>query len=320
MIEESIKDFPKQFAFEPEIKNAEKLKPFESIVIGGMGGSGLIAGVLRALEPKLDVLAHHDYGLPVHIKKTNKHFFIASSYSGNTEETIDFFEEALKRNLNLAVMTTGGKLLARAKEATVPFIVLPNVTTQPRLALGVMWRGILKLIEKDDLSAELVALKNNLKPEELEQKGKDLAQNISNQTIVIYSSRRNLPIAYNWKVDFNEGTKIPAFYNVFPELNHNEMQGFDPVEKNRELSAKLHFIFIKDSEDHPRIIKRMEVTKELYQDRGLPVSIVELEGEDRARKLFNSLILGAWTAHYLAEYYKTDPEGVPMIEEFKKLI
>lgn len=319
MLEEAIKNFPKQFTIELETANLDKIKPFESLVVGGMGGSGLIAGVLRALKPELNIHAHHDYGLPPYIKDADKYLYIASSYSGDTEETLDFFEEAIKKNLNVAVLTAGGKLLQRAKERAAPFVILPSIT-QPRLALGMMLQGILKLIEKDDLSSELADLGRTLKPEELEIKSRELAENIMGRVPVIYSSRRNLPLAYIWKIQFNETAKTPAFYNTLPELNHNEMQGFDLAETTRELSAKTHFIFIKDAEDHPRIIKRMEVTKKLYEDRGLPVQVVELTGQDRAAKFFNSVILAAWTAYHLALKYGVEPEQVPMVEEFKKLI
>src|SRR3989304_6848702 len=105
MIKEAIKNFPKQFAFEPEVKNADKLKPFESLVIGGVGGSGLVASILRALRPELDIAAHHDYGLPAYLMDSTKRLFVAVSYSGNTEEIIDFFEKAVEKQFNVAIIT-----------------------------------------------------------------------------------------------------------------------------------------------------------------------------------------------------------------------
>src|SRR3989344_3825489 len=154
MIEESIKNFPEQFAFEPEVKNANKLKPFESLVIGGMGGSGLIAGILRALKPELDIAAHHDYGLPAYLEDADKRLFIAISYSGNTEETLSFFEEATKKRLNVAVIAVGGKFLQLAQEKGVPFVQLPDTGIQPRMSGGFMLRTILKLIGDDALYTE----------------------------------------------------------------------------------------------------------------------------------------------------------------------
>jgi len=106
---------------------------------------------------------------------------------------------------------------------------------------------------------------------------------------VIYSSKRNVAVAYNWKIKFNETGKIPAFYNVFPELNHNEMTGLDVREATKELSKNFHFIFLKDETDHPKIQTRMDITKKLYEDRGLAVEILQLQGNDIFHKIFSTL-------------------------------
>ncbi len=320
MIEEAIKNFPKQFAFEPEIKNAEKLKPFESIVIGGMGGSGLVTGILRALKPELDVAAHHDYGLPTYLKDEDKRLFIAISYSGNTEEIINFFEKAVEKELNIAVIAIGGKLLELAKEKDIPSIQLPDTGIQPRMGLGFMFQSVLKLIGENSLYEDCKKLADTLKPKELKLKGEELSEILMKRIPVVYASRQNLTLAYNWKTKFNEGSKIPAFYNTFPEVNHNEMTGFDVVEGTRELSEKIHFIFLEDSDDHPRIKKRMEVLEKLYHDRNLPVVKLELDGVTRPEKIFRSLLLADFTAYHLALKYNVEPEQVPMVEEFKKLI
>lgn len=320
MLEDSIKSFPKQFAFEPEIKNAEKIRQFESLVIGGMGGSGLIAGILRALKPELDIAAHHDYGLPAYLKDADKRLFIAISYSGNTEETISFFNETIAKNLNIAVIAVGGKLLQLAQEKGIPFVQLPDTGIQPRMSIGFMLRAVLKLTGESRLYKESGKLANTLKPGEWETKGKELADTIFKHIPIIYSSRRNIALAYNWKIKFNETGKAPAFYNTFPELNHNEMTGFDVQETTRELSDKMFFIFLKDEDDHPKITKRMEVLERLYRDRKLSVAVVSLEGNSKMEKIFNSLTLADWTAYYTAKRYNVEPEQVPMVEEFKKLL
>ncbi len=320
MLEETIKNFPKQFAFEPEVKNAEKLRPFESLVIGGMGGSGLVAGILRALKPEMDIAAHPDYGLPSYLKDADKRLFIAVSYSGNTEETISFFNETVAKDLNIAVVTVGGKLLQLAQEKGVPYVQLPDTGIQPRMSTGLMLRAVLKLINDDPLYEEAGKLTEILKPEELEAKGKELAEKLFNYAPVVYSSRRNLALAYTWKIKFNETGKIPAFYNTLPELNHTEMTGFDVKDGTRALSQKTYFIFLKDSDDHPRVQKRMEVLEKLYRERNLSVLTLNLDGVSRLEKIFRSLILGDWTSYHLAMKYGVEPEQVPMVEEFKRLI
>ena len=127
-------------------------------------------------------------------------------------------------------------------------------------------------------------------------------------------------LAHNWKIKFNETGKVPAFCNVFPELNHHEMTGFDVQDASRHLSEKFHFVFLKDDDDHPQVQKRMDITAKLYRDRNLPVEILMLQGQSRVEKMFSSLVLADWTAYHTGEGYGLETEQVPMVEEFKGLI
>ncbi|MBU2101200.1 bifunctional phosphoglucose/phosphomannose isomerase [Patescibacteria group bacterium] len=321
MIEKDIREFAKQFTYEPEVQNADKLGDFETVVIGGMGGSGLIAGILRAIKPELDIAAHHEYGLPKFVDRdTEKRLFIAVSHSGNTEETLDFYKSAEERGFQTAAIASSGKLLEIAKEKELPYIDLPGDDVEPRMTLGYMLRAILKLLGEEKLYKETGKLADVLKPEDYEKQGKDLAEKLFNKTPIIYASRSNQIIAYNWKIKLNETGKMPAFYNTFPELNHNEMQGFDVKDANKNLSKDVHFIFLKDVDDHPRIKIRMETTAKMYEERGLSVEQIEIEGKNRLEKIFNALSLGDWFAFYVARKYDLEPEPVPMVEEFKNKI
>lgn len=343
-MEEAIKNFAGQFGFLPVVENAEKLKPAASFVLCGMGGSHLAASILKINNPALDIYIHRDYGLPIfaekrdekngekHGKAVEKTLYIASSYSGNTEEVLDFAEKARQKNFNIIAVATGGQLIAWAQKYGLPYIVLPDTGIQPRNALGFSAIALAKLIDPPAISGPLglADLAKNLAPKAFESVGRELARSLKGKVPIIYSSRTNLPIAYNWKIKFNETTKIPAFYNVFPELNHNEMNGFDVFSskssnfsestKVAALSENFHFIFLTDISDHPQIVRRMVVCKEMYEARGLPVTQIEISGENSFMKIFNSLILADWTALVLAEFYGNDPEKVPMIEEFKKKI
>ena len=145
----------------------------------------------------------------------------------------------------------------------------------------------------------------------------DIKRNVFNLIVLyvehsIYSKEKGMK--------FNEDTKIPAFYNIFPELNHNEMNGFDVVPATKNLSDKFHFIFLRDKNDHPQISKRMKILEKLYQKRKLAVTVLELKGKNIWEKIFSNLILADFTAFYLAKSYDIAPEPVPMVEEFKKLI
>ena len=210
--------------------------------------------------------------------------------------------------------------MERAEKDMLPYIMLPDTGIQPRMALGFTMKAILKFMGEEEALKELAGLSKTLEPQLYEKEGKVLAEHIRGFVPVIYSSEKNWPIAYNWKIKFNETGKIPAFGNIFPELNHNEMTGFDVKETSKHLSEKFYFIFLKDSQDHSKIQQRMEVTEKLYKDRGLPVELFDLKGDQAFHKIFSSLILADWAAYYTAVGYGVEPELVPMVEEFKKLI
>lgn len=320
-MEKAILALPEQFRYTPEVINEDHLGHFSRYVVLGMGGSHLAAGLLQTLDPYLDIVVHSDYGLPtLREEDMRQRLIIASSYSGNTEEVLDGFDAALQMGYSLAVITTGGKLLTRAKEARIPYVVLPDNDIQPRSALGLSLRGMMKLLRLEMLLANSQRLADMLDPELLRREGQALAEILAGKVPIIYVSRRNRAIAYNWKIKFNETGKIPAFMNVLPELNHNEMTGFDVAEKSKKLSERFHFFILSDESDHPHVRKRMRILKDLYEARGLPVTGLTLTGSSPLEKIFRSFIIADWAALYTAEQYGLESDEVPMVEEFKKLI
>lgn len=338
-----IKNFCSQFAYEPIVENSGQLGKYKKFVVVGMGGSNLVTGLLRLWKPEIAIIIHRDYGLPILPAAVwGETLVIASSYSGNTEETLDGFTVAGENGLARAVITVGGKLLWGAKREGVPYIQLPDTGIQPRSAMGFSFLALLKLVgDKKDLQ-EVRKLNISLRSDDFEGAGRKLAQKLKSFVPIIYSSTRNEAIAHNWKVRFNETGKIPAFYNVFPELNHNEMTGFDPASlvgmnalretqptksagfgvstERKKLQKLFHFIFLRDDDDDPRIQKRMETTAELYKNINFPVEVLKLEGKNQLLKIFSSLVLADWVAYYTAVEYGVEPEQVPMVEKFKKLM
>lgn len=317
MMIQSILDFPKQFSFEPEIEYAEKLIPYNKFIVCGMGGSALAGELFKVYNPRLDVLIHRDYGLPdLPEKELRESLIIASSYSGNTEETLSAFLQSKEKNFSLAAIAVGGKILELAEKNKIPYIKIPNTDIQPRCALGFSLRAMAKLMGQEKILEETRTLADTLRPNDCEARGKELAETIKDKIPLIYASNKNAIVAYNWKIKFNETGKVPSFHNVIPELNHNEINGFEiPT-----LSRQFHAIFMKDKNDHPRVIKRMEVTEKLYKEKGLGTTIIEITGESIWRKIFSSLMLADWTSHYMATGYGLDSESVPMVENLKKLL
>lgn len=318
---DAINNFAKQFAYDPEIINGDKMPSKQSFLLTGMGGSHLAADLVLKMDPTFDLVVHRDYGLPlVSEKKYEESLFIASSYSGNTEEVIFAYNEVKEKGMDIAVIAVGGKLLEMAKEDDLPYVQLPNTNIQPRSGLGLSFLGLAKLTGREDLLQGAKSLAGAINPAVWESQGKEVANWLKDRVPVVYCSRSNETIAWNWKIKFNETGKIPAFYNVFPELNHNEMTGFDVTDTSKHLSDRFAFIMLKDDSDHPKIQKRMEVVEKLYKDRGLPVMSINMEGATELEKAFVSLLIADWTAVYCAESYGLESEKVPMVEEFKKLI
>ncbi|MBI2644186.1 MAG: bifunctional phosphoglucose/phosphomannose isomerase [Candidatus Wildermuthbacteria bacterium] len=320
-MEKAIREFAKQFAWEPFIENEHKLRRTGKYILAGMGGSHLQGDLFQTIVPGFDLSVHQDYGLPSWpMEVLEKALVIASSYSGNTEETLSVFREAIVKGVPVAAISIGGQLLDLAKQYRVPFIQMPDTGIQPRMALGFSFKALARVMGQRDVEEQAAALASKLEVDSLEQKGKALAERLKGKIPLMYSSQRNYAIAYNWKIKFNETGKIPAFYNVFPELNHNEMTGFDAKENTRQLSHNFYCIILRDRLDHPKILKRMDILQKLYAARGLSVENINMEGLSTMERTFSSLLCADWAAYHLALYYGVEPEKVPMVEEFKRLI
>ena len=322
-MEEAILNFPRQFNFKPDILRSEKLpRDYSAVIVLGMGGSHLAGGVIKAIDPGIPIFTYSDYGFPPWPQTlTHNALFVACSYSGNTEEIMSALGPVITGRHKVAVMTTGGYLAEEAENWQLPLVRMPDDGIQPRSALGYAVMGLLSIIGYDYLRSRLAALSDSLPVEECRREGEALAGRLRGKVPIIYSSEQYRAVAYNWKIKFNETGKIPAFYNTIPELNHNEMTGFDRVDKNRDLSELFHFIQLFQPDDHPQNIKRMKVTDRLYQERGLASEIITCSGSnDRAERIFRSLLMADWAAYTIAVENGSEPEQVPMVEEFKKLI
>ncbi|OGN31516.1 MAG: hypothetical protein A3I92_00535 [Candidatus Yanofskybacteria bacterium RIFCSPLOWO2_02_FULL_43_10b] len=358
MIEEDIRNFNKQFSWEPEIMQGSTLSQEKGrTLVLGMGGSHLGADLLNAYDPKLGLVVHSDYGLPERLDSRPRSdlfkdsrsdlvdfddLVIASSYSGNTEEVLDGLRQALAEGLKVAVIASGGKLLEIAKEKSLPYIKLP-AGLQPRMSAGYQVKALAKFLGLQNVLEELNQLSHGhlaeqgahvgLNSSEFEERGKTLAEKLKNKIPIIYSSQANRALAYTWKVRFNETAKIPAFYNIFPELNHNEMTGYSDQGGGEQFLRKLgdknfvhrspeifSLLMLADSEDHPKIQKRMEIFSKLFGEKGFQIEKIALTGEGRLYRLFSNLLLADWTSYYIAKQNGTDPEAIPLVEEFKMLI
>lgn len=316
---ESIINFAKQLSFKPVVENGPFDAQRKKIIVGGMGGSHLSAGLLKLADPASDILQHRNYGLPALAPEAlSQSACIASSYSGNTEETLDFANAALAAKLPLAAIASGGKLLAFAQEHKLPHVRIPDDIVQPRVAVGVSLKALATLVGQSDIVAELERLAGTFQPTSREKEGKRIAEALEGFTPLIYASATNKAIAFNWKIKINETAKTPAFFNVFSEMNHNELAGFARNERGPKTSFKA--LFVKDDRDLPRIQKRMEVVAPLLDENGIPTVETALSGDSALERALVSLVTADWTGYYLAKAYGTNPDDNPVVEEFKKRI
>ena len=318
---QAIKDFPKQFKFQPVLKNKQNYKRAKKFIVLGMGGSHLAADIIRSTYPGLQIIVHSNYALPnISDKELKEYLIIASSYSGNTEEVLDGLRKAYKKKLNIVCIAVGGKILRFAKKNELSYVQIPDTDIQPRSALGFSLRAMLKAMSLNKTLASTDIVASKLRTGVYEKRGKKIARLIKNKIPVVYASEANIDLAYNWKIKLNETGKIPGFYNVLPELNHNEMNGFDVVTKTRPLTKHFCFIFLHDSDDNTKVIKRMKILARLYKKRKLKIISLKIDNQNKWLKTFNNLILADWVAYYTALNYGRDPEQVPLVEEFKNLM
>lgn len=318
--------------FEEGFKLAKDIKipgEFKQITISGMGGSALPGNLLRVYlsdlhskegKKQVPVYQNRFYSLPP--ESYDNCLNIISSFSGTTEETISSFKEALSNNLPCIGISSGGDIEKMCKDNNILHIKLPvpYPNFQPRVATGYFFASILQILINQgmtpDKTTDLLNLANQLKSEipSLEEQGKELAKKIKGKTPVIYASAKYKSVAMVWKIKFNEHSKTPAFYNFFPELNHNEMIGYTNPQ------GKFFVLMLKDPADNLKNLNRFEATKGLLKEKGVDVETVQMEGTEVFYKIFHSLVLGDFTAYYLALEYGQDPTPVDMVEKLKSIL
>ena len=250
--------------FQAGLKAAAKVKlpsgPCTNVLVAGMGGSWMAAAlVAEAGLARVPIRIHRTYGLPAHLDRATT-LVIASSFSGNTAETLSAYDKAHKAGFAVVGIAAGGKLRQRCEEDRVPFVCIPAdpPTMQPRSATGYGVGILVRLLARCGLAVKgAVETVEGLAPyltkrmPSARQQGKDLARRLFGRTPVIYASHNYATVAPIWKIKFNENAKTPAFWNVLPESNHNEMTGWlNP-------QGRFHLVLLSDPEEDNRILDRI---------------------------------------------------------------
>lgn len=300
-----------------------------NIVISGLGGSAIGGDLLRMFLSEragVPVFVNRNYFVPKFVDE--KTLVVASSYSGNTEETLSAYEDAKQKGARLAVITTGGQLKAKAIEDGVPFITIPGGLS-PRAAIGYSFVPLLVMLRQLDFVSkadkEVEDMINTLRGAReafgpgvpaADNLAKILALKFYGKLPIIYGSSGTTEIiALRWKGQISENAKAPAYYNMFPELNHNEIVGW---EKPEEVLKTFEVVFLRDSHDYERIQKRIEITKELIQDKASGVTEIWSKGGTVLGRMFYLIMLGDYMSLYLAFLNKVDPTPVKTIDLLKE--
>ncbi len=297
------------------------IEPSESsgLVACGMGGSGVGGALARAalgdrIQRPMMVIRGYE---PPSWTLTD-HAVLCCSYSGSTEETLACFAAAEALGARRIVATTGGPLAEQARAAGVPVVGIPS-GLQPRAAVGYLFSiaadaaalvGVAPAIHTD-IDAAAAWLEQS--QEGLAARAAEIVAEIEGSVPVIYGSDLTAPVAYRWKTQVNENAKQPAFQAELPEMDHNEIVGWDPGAGAGRFSA----IFLQDSDQHPREHERVEQTAKLIGPGAHRVLRVETEGETRTARLLWAVMLGDLVSLGLAAARDIDPTPVDAIERLK---
>lgn len=302
-------------------------RDWRQIVVTGLGGSAIGGDLLRVFAGDklgIPVLVNRDYTLPWYVDRNTLVF--AVSYSGNTEETLSAYDQAREREASIVAVTTGGRLGQRAEEDGVPVVRVPGGIA-PRAATGYLFLPMAAMLERlgmlfnmgaevEGTAEHLRELRRRYGPETpvRNNSAKQLALNFQNRLPVIWgASGTTEVVAQRWKGQINENAKAPAYWNVFPELNHNEVVGFEQPE---ELLSRLWVVLLHDEADHPRVRLRMKITREMVK-RAAGITEVQSSGPNPLARLYSLIYLGDYASMYLAALSGIDPGPVRVIDYLK---
>lgn len=304
------------------------LSALSGIVIAGMGGSAIGADLLAAyVEPlcPIPVLVQRDYTLPAWARGPET-LVIASSHSGNTEETLAAFEQAVERNCTRLAVATGGKLAQRAAQTSTPLFTFTH-KGQPRAAVGYSFGLLLAAFTRlrlipdpnEELRDALAAMRAaqidwQIEVPAIQNAAKRQAGQLMGRWVSVVGSEILTPVARRWKGQVSELAKAWAQFEFLPEADHNSLAGLSQPEA--QLSHMIAMFLVAPSY-HPRNVQRAELTKKAFMLEGVSTDLFVAQGKTRLAQQWTTLLFGDYMAYYLAIAYGVDPTPIPMLEAFK---
>ncbi|HHV16969.1 MAG TPA: bifunctional phosphoglucose/phosphomannose isomerase [Gelria sp.] len=327
---EYLYSLPEQFASSLELDLAfvsRYKKDYRNIVVSGMGGSAIGGDILRvyaAKKAKVPVVVVRDYNIPAFVDQQT--LFLAVSYSGNTEETLSAYSQAREQGASIICITTGGKLKARADQDGYAVVEIPAGLV-PRAATGYLFAPLALLLEElgivegvrqelEETVEVLRGMREQLHPGvETGNQARIIAGKLKDSLPVIWGTAGVSEVAaLRWKAQINENAKCPAYYNVFPELNHNEIVGF---EVPQPLLASLSCIILRDKYDYERNQRRIEISKDIIKDQVKEIIEINSQGESYLARFYSLVYIGDYASVYLALEYGINPTPVKVIDYLK---
>ncbi len=298
------------------------------VVISGMGGSAIGADLVAAAVVAtcgVPVTVHRDYGLPAFARGKNT-LMIASSHSGNTEETLDSFETARKQDCSIVAVTTGGELAKRA--ADLPVWTFEH-SGQPRAAVGFSFGLLLALFARlkliPDPSKELTMAVSTMK--EVQEKlradvpasqnpAKREAGQLVGRWVTVFGAGLLAPVARRMKTQINEIAKSAANFEFLPEADHNALAGTQHPEE--VMAPHTMNLFLRAPSDHPRNRKRIDLTSQAFMLDGLNTDFIDARGDVPLAHMWSTILFGDYMAYYLAMAYGVDPTPIQVLSDFKE--
>lgn len=327
-----IKNFSHQVEEAVAIGNAAKLRVhargIHHIVLCGMGGSAIGGDLLRSYaadELSVPFFINRSYSLPAFVGP--KTLVIVSSYSGNTEETLACYREAIKRKARILAISSGGNVERMARRYQHTHITVPGGPS-PRAALGYSFFPLLVTFvrlgllssKKREIAETITLLKSKADdygdPERDANTALVYASQLQGRIGVVYSASERLDaVNTRWRGQMAENAKTLVWGHVLPEMNHNELVGWNTLQQQMK---EIQVFFLRDKEDHSRVAKRIEITKELLSQYTMHITEVWSEGRSRLARLFSLVHLGDWVSFYLAMLHGKDPMPVKVIDHLKE--
>ncbi len=313
-----------------KIPSDYKDKGFSNIFFTGLGGSAIGADIVKTYlskELNVPVLVNRNYDVPGFINKNTLAF--VCSYSGDTEETLSAYKQIKAKNARIIVITSGGKLENLSIKDKTPCIIIPK-GIPPRTAIGYM--SIIPLvvlsnmgfIKKNDSDlTETISTLKKIKEEILSPNiqapkniAKEIASKIYDRFVIIYGAEDFLGgVVTRWRQELEENSKILSLGAVLPEMNHNEITGWEDI---RHISRNFAVIILRDKDEHPRVSRRIDISKELIKRKTECVIEVESIGKSLLARTFSLIYIGTFVSFYLAILNDVDPTPVNNVTYLKK--